>query len=213
MKNDALVLSQGTDYTVSYSNNIEPGNALVIINGLGSYTGSKTLTFTIKKEEVKPPDDPETKERFIWGVDNWNFINSSSLGYYTKDIYRNQINSVYLNALKENLTPSEYEVIFNGTDKNIAWLDETFQGSCYGMSSTTLLAKQGYFPFSTYQAGAKTLHELDYPAKNSLTYPNENSNVSSLITYYQMLQVKDATQQKYRSYPNKSNSDIFKEIM
>ena len=213
LKNDALVLSQGTDYTVSYSNNIEPGNALVIINGLGSYTGSKTLTFTIKKEEVKPPDDPETKERFIWGVDNWNFINSSSLGYYTKDIYRNQINSVYLNALKENLTPSEYEVIFNGTDKNIAWLDETFQGSCYGMSSTTLLAKQGYFPFSTYQAGAKTLHELDYPAKNSLTYPNENSNVSSLITYYQMLQVKDATQQKYRSYPNKSNSDIFKEIM
>ena len=224
LKNDALVLTQGVDYTVDYSNNIEPGTATVTVNGLGSYTGSRTLNFTIKKkEEVKPPstdsdsdtdsDIPQGRERFIWGVDNYNFINHYVTGHFTNDIYRNQINSFYLNALKENLTPSEYEVIFNGVDKTPAWLDDHFNGSCYGMSSTTLLAREGYFPFSTYQPGAGTLHDLDYPAKNSLTYPDEKYNLSSLITYYQMLQVKDATQQKYRTYPKRSHGENIKEII
>ena len=224
LKNDALVLTQGTDYTVSYSNNVEPGSASVSINGLGTYTGSKTLTFTIrKKEEVKPPesdsdkdtdsDIPQGRERFIWGVDNYNFINHYITGHFTKDTYRNQINSFYLNALKENLTPSEYETVFVGSDKYGAWLDDTFQGSCYGMSSTTLLAREGYLPFSTYQPGAGTLHDLDYPAKNSLSYPDEKTNLSSLITYYQMLQIKDGTQQKYRTYPKRSHSDNIKEIL
>lgn len=41
-------LTVGTDYTVSYNNNINAGgNAQVIITGTGSYTGTCTKTFTI----------------------------------------------------------------------------------------------------------------------------------------------------------------------
>ena len=43
--NAALV--SGTDYTLSYSNNINAGNASVIITGSGNYTGSLTKTFVI----------------------------------------------------------------------------------------------------------------------------------------------------------------------
>ncbi len=41
------ILQSGTDYTVSYSNNINPGTATVTITGIGNYTGTKTANFTI----------------------------------------------------------------------------------------------------------------------------------------------------------------------
>ena len=45
-----VTLTEGTDYTVSYKNNINAGTASVIITGNNkTTTGSKTLTFTITK--------------------------------------------------------------------------------------------------------------------------------------------------------------------
>jgi len=46
---DGDTLTEGTDYTVSYSNNTNAGTATVTITGTGSYTGSKTKTFSIAK--------------------------------------------------------------------------------------------------------------------------------------------------------------------
>ena len=40
-------LTAGTDYTVSYENNTNAGEATVIINGIGAYIGTVTKTFTI----------------------------------------------------------------------------------------------------------------------------------------------------------------------
>ena len=42
-------LKSGTDYTVSYANNINVGTATVTVTGKGSYWGSASATFTIKK--------------------------------------------------------------------------------------------------------------------------------------------------------------------
>ena len=44
---DGKVLVPGTDYTISYKNNVNPGTASVIIDGIGSYTGTVTKTFMI----------------------------------------------------------------------------------------------------------------------------------------------------------------------
>lgn len=41
------ILVRDRDYTVSYSNNINVGTAIVTVTGTGSYIGSKTATFTI----------------------------------------------------------------------------------------------------------------------------------------------------------------------
>ncbi|MBR1870082.1 MAG: fibronectin type III domain-containing protein, partial [Bacteroidales bacterium] len=43
----AKALSQGRDYTVAYRNNVDPGTASVVLTGIGSYTGTKTATFSI----------------------------------------------------------------------------------------------------------------------------------------------------------------------
>ena len=44
---DGTVLTEGTDYTVAYSDNINPGTATVTITGIGDYSGVKTATFQI----------------------------------------------------------------------------------------------------------------------------------------------------------------------
>ena len=45
-------LVNGTDYTVSYSNNTKIGTATVTITGKGNFTGTKTAYFTINKAEA-----------------------------------------------------------------------------------------------------------------------------------------------------------------
>ncbi|MCD7757624.1 MAG: S8 family serine peptidase [Clostridiales bacterium] len=45
---DGDTLTQGTDYTVAYSDNTAVGTATVTITGKGAYTGSATAAFTIK---------------------------------------------------------------------------------------------------------------------------------------------------------------------
>lgn len=46
-------LKQGTDYTVSYSNNTKVGKAKVVIQGKGNYNGAITKTFIIKPVATK----------------------------------------------------------------------------------------------------------------------------------------------------------------
>ena len=47
VKDGILSLKAGTDYSVSYSKNIDIGTATVKVTGKGSYGGSKSVTFTI----------------------------------------------------------------------------------------------------------------------------------------------------------------------
>ena len=44
----SVELVNGTDYTVSYEDNTEPGTAKIIYTGIGNYTGTRTETFQIK---------------------------------------------------------------------------------------------------------------------------------------------------------------------
>lgn len=48
VKANGTTLKEGTDYTVSYSNNVNPGTATVTISGKGNYEGSLQRSFTIK---------------------------------------------------------------------------------------------------------------------------------------------------------------------
>ena len=96
----------------------------------------------------------------------------------------------------------EYRYVFATED---GLLYQPWWGSCYGMSALTLLAKNGLFPYSQYKSGATSLHELNYPT--------QDRKISSLITYYQMLQVKDVIQNQYRTVPSKSNEQNIKKIL
>ena len=49
VKDGSAVLTEGTDYTVAYENNVNAGTATVIVTGMGNYSGTKTATFTITR--------------------------------------------------------------------------------------------------------------------------------------------------------------------
>ena len=53
VKLNGKTLKNGTDYTVSYSNNIKVGTAKVTITGKGNYTGSVSKTYSIKNNFKK----------------------------------------------------------------------------------------------------------------------------------------------------------------
>lgn len=52
LKSGGAALKKGTDYTVSYANNTEPGIATVTITGAGTYTGIIEKTFTINAVDI-----------------------------------------------------------------------------------------------------------------------------------------------------------------
>ena len=47
VKDGSKTLTNGTDYTLSYTNNVNPGTGTVTITGKGSYNGSVSKTFSI----------------------------------------------------------------------------------------------------------------------------------------------------------------------
>ncbi len=71
-------LVAGTDYTVTYANNVEAGTAKVTVTGKGNFAGTKTATFTIEKgeEPVKPVDpvkpvEPKPEMKFKDLTEKW----------------------------------------------------------------------------------------------------------------------------------------------
>ncbi|WP_298947697.1 MBG domain-containing protein [uncultured Polaribacter sp.] len=61
VKDGTTVLTQATDYTLSYSDNINVGTATVTITGTGDYSGTKTVTFTITKASLTITADDKSK--------------------------------------------------------------------------------------------------------------------------------------------------------
>ena len=52
VKDGDAVLVEGTDYTLTYANNVNAGTATVTATGKGNYNCTKTVEFTIKKADV-----------------------------------------------------------------------------------------------------------------------------------------------------------------
>ncbi len=52
VKDGSTVLTEGTDYKITYQNNINAGTATVVISGRGSYSGETSTTFVIQKVKI-----------------------------------------------------------------------------------------------------------------------------------------------------------------
>ena len=164
-------LTKNTDYRVIYSDNVNVGKATVEVQGRKNYTGSVQTHFLI----VNP------KNEFVWKQDNWNFNNWKEYFDNGEKTYRQMIDDEYKQKLAKNLNNDDYDRIFKGDFRHKAWLDELWQGACYGMSATAFLSEAGLVPYSQYHKGASSLNELSVNDKN----------VKSLINYYQLLQIKE----------------------
>lgn len=63
-----VTLIEGTDYTISYSNNVNVGTATITITGIGNYKDTITKTFKIteaKKDDTQKPDDSKKDDTVV----------------------------------------------------------------------------------------------------------------------------------------------------
>ena len=61
IKDGSKTLAEGTDYTLSYSNNVNAGSASVTITGKGNYSGTQTAKFTINPATAEIAANAVTK--------------------------------------------------------------------------------------------------------------------------------------------------------
>lgn len=61
------ILKQGTDYTVTYRNNVKLGTAYAIVTGIGIYRGTVNRTFKIVKKSISAVTISSVKDRIYTG--------------------------------------------------------------------------------------------------------------------------------------------------
>lgn len=66
VKMEERTLSEGTDYTLTYSKNTNAGTALVTVKGIGDYTGEQVKTFTILPKALTDAMVTLDKTSFIY---------------------------------------------------------------------------------------------------------------------------------------------------
>ncbi len=102
---DGTVLTAGTDYVVSYSNNINVGTAKAVVTGKGQYSGTKTIEYRIVAKSLS------NCAADINGGDSYEYTGST----YTP--------SVTLTDLVSNKT------LVKGTDYNVTYSNNTDPGT------------------------------------------------------------------------------------
>ena len=123
------------------------------------------------EETTEPATEPSREKKFVEGGDNWSFSNSRTnfgANYFLKD-------SDY-KTLMNGLNNTEKEIIYD------AVRNKTWDGSCYGMAVTSILASNGILKPENYENGANFIHDIPAPPSDA---------VKSLINYYFMLQQTD----------------------
>lgn len=60
-------LVQGTDYTVSYANNVNAGTATITVTGIGRYSGTQTANFVIEPKSMQSLDTSDIADRTYTG--------------------------------------------------------------------------------------------------------------------------------------------------
>lgn len=150
-------------------------------------TTAMTTTATTTTDTTTTVPAEETAE-FIWGIDNWGFINAKkTVGAFDPDT--RQYMHALTNADREKLFPNLSNI---EAEKISDVLSKKTQGACYGMSATAILQCYGFFKPSDLVANAPNL--------DAINSSNINENVRSAIAYYQMLQyTKTVSQQVFQT--------------
>lgn len=112
-------LINNTDYTVSYTNNVNAGTATAIVTGKGHYAGTKTATFTINPKPLLDGMVTLSADEFIFnGANQKPTVSVTDGTILTSDDY------IVTNA--GGINADTYHVVVNGTRNYSGTIDKTF---------------------------------------------------------------------------------------
>lgn len=139
-------LKNGTDFTVSYKNNTEPGTATLKVTGKGNYSGSVSKTFKITARaindvEVTVPDTVFTGEQVrpdvVVSYGSYQFISDSD----------------YTLSFKDNVNIGTASVVVTGKNHLSGSRTVTFPIEKADISSAEIAVKNATFTGSTVKSG------------------------------------------------------------
>ena len=117
-----------TDYTVTYKNNINPGTATIIIEGIGKYQGTKEVTFTIKDQYANYKD-----KNIKWATSSYSFGKGSDLKIYIEKgkVYLNNSKAKKINITGLSGTPKKVYIPFSQATGDLSAYILTSNGNLY----------------------------------------------------------------------------------
>lgn len=121
LKNGKTTLTEGTDYELTYSNNVNAGKATVVITGIGNYSGSRSTTFTITGTALN--------KITVKGM-------KASVEYTGKPVYQ----TVQLTAKVKVGGVTTEKILKEGEDYQVSFSNNTSAGK----ATMTLMGKGGY---------------------------------------------------------------------
>ena len=162
VKLNGKTLKNGTDYTVSYSNNTKVGTATVKITGKGNYTGSVSKTFKIKNN---------FKKATISGISNKSYtgknITQSITVKYNGKTLKNGTD--YTVSYSNNKGIGTATVKIAGKGSYTGTITKTFKINPAKQEIQKLTAKSKAFFVDWAQKGSATGYEIQYATNSKFT--------------------------------------------
>ena len=159
VKLNGKTLKNGTDYTVSYSNNTKVGTATVKITGKGNYTGSVSKTFKIKNN---------FKKATVLGISNKSYtgknITQSITVKYNGKTLKNGTDYTFSYSSNKNIGTATVKIA--GKDSYTGTITKTFKINPAKQEIQKLTAKSKAFFVDWAQKESATGYEIQY-ATNS----------------------------------------------
>ena len=162
VKLNGKTLKNGTDYTVSYSNNTKVGTATVKITGKGNYTGSVSKTFKIKNN---------FKKATVSGISNKSYtgknITQSITVKYNGKTLKNGTD--YTVSYSNNKNIGTATVKITGKGSFTGTITKTFKINPAKQEIQKLTAKSKAFFVDWAQKGSATGYEIQYATNSKFT--------------------------------------------
>ena len=162
VKLNGKTLKNGTDYTVSYSNNTKVGTATVKITGKGNYTGSVSKTYSIKND---------FKKATISGISNKSYtgknITQSITVKYNGKTLKNGTD--YTVSYSSNKGIGTATVKIAGKGSYTGTITKTFKINPAKQEIQKLTAKSKAFFVDWAQKGSASGYEIQYATNSKFT--------------------------------------------
>ena len=162
VKLNGKTLKNGTDYTVSYSNNTKVGTAKVTITGKGNYTGSVSKTFKIKNKFKKATVSGISTKAFT----GKNITQSITVKYNGKTLKNG---TDYTVSYSNNKKIGTATVKIAGKGSYTGTITKTFKINPAKQEIQKLTAKSKAFFVDWAQKGSATGYEIQYATNSKFT--------------------------------------------
>jgi hypothetical protein len=162
VKLNGKTLKNGTDYTVSYSNNTKVGTAKVTIKGKGNYTGSVSKTYSIKNNFKKATVSGISTKAFT----GKNITQSITVKYNGKTLKKG---TDYTVSYSNNKKVGTATVKITGKGSYTGTITKTFKINPAKQEIQKLTAKSKAFFVDWAQKGSATGYEIQYATNSKFT--------------------------------------------